>query len=158
MLMLREIYPYLVAKREQAAVAYTMLEMMVVAKQLGHSPQRDSVRAKRQIMVNLMSDLNHARPVTMPDWRANRQPLEPGWYLRQDIIWAKPNPMPESVTDRCTKSHEYLFLLSKTRDTTTTRRRSGNLSPNFISSIGTDIDSQQGSFRDARENQRRLVS
>lgn len=36
-----------------------------------------------------------------------------GWYLRQDIIWAKPNPMPESVTDRCTKAHEYLFLLTK---------------------------------------------
>lgn len=36
-----------------------------------------------------------------------------GWYLRQDIIWHKPNPMPESVTDRCTKSHEYLYLLSK---------------------------------------------
>ncbi len=36
-----------------------------------------------------------------------------GWYLRQDIIWAKPNPMPESVKDRCTKSHEYIFLLSK---------------------------------------------
>ena len=36
-----------------------------------------------------------------------------GWYLRQDIIWHKPNPMPESVTDRCTKSHEYMFLLSK---------------------------------------------
>lgn len=36
-----------------------------------------------------------------------------GWYLRQDIIWAKPNPMPESVRDRCTKAHEYLFLLSK---------------------------------------------
>lgn len=36
-----------------------------------------------------------------------------GWYLRQDIIWNKPNPMPESVTDRCTKSHEYIFLLSK---------------------------------------------
>lgn len=36
-----------------------------------------------------------------------------GWYLRQDIIWAKPNPMPESVRDRCTKSHEYIFLLSK---------------------------------------------
>jgi len=38
---------------------------------------------------------------------------EDGWYLRQDIIWHKPNPMPESVTDRCTKSHEYIFLLSK---------------------------------------------
>lgn len=36
-----------------------------------------------------------------------------GWYLRQDIIWNKPNPMPESVTDRCTKAHEYLFLLAK---------------------------------------------
>jgi DNA modification methylase len=37
-----------------------------------------------------------------------------GWYLRQDIIWHKPNPMPESVQDRCTKAHEYIFLLSKT--------------------------------------------
>jgi len=36
-----------------------------------------------------------------------------GWYLRQDIIWHKPNPMPESVRDRCTKPHEYLFLLTK---------------------------------------------
>ncbi len=36
-----------------------------------------------------------------------------GWYLRQDIIWKKVNPMPESVTDRCTKAHEYIFLLSK---------------------------------------------
>ena len=38
-----------------------------------------------------------------------------GWYLRQDIIWHKPNPMPESVTDRCTKSHEYIFLFSKSQ-------------------------------------------
>lgn len=38
-----------------------------------------------------------------------------GWYLRQDIIWHKPNPMPESVGDRCTKAHEYLFLLTKSR-------------------------------------------
>lgn len=36
-----------------------------------------------------------------------------GWYLRQDIIWRKPNPMPESVRDRCTKAHEYIFLMSK---------------------------------------------
>lgn len=38
-----------------------------------------------------------------------------GWYLRQDIIWHKPNPMPEAVTDRCTKSHEYIFLFSKSQ-------------------------------------------
>ena len=39
-----------------------------------------------------------------------------GWWLRQDIIWHKPNPMPESVRDRCTKSHEYIFLFAKARD------------------------------------------
>ena len=41
---------------------------------------------------------------------------EDGWYLRQDIIWHKPNPMPESVQDRCTKAHEYIFLLSKKKN------------------------------------------
>lgn len=46
-------------------------------------------------------------------WRLAFALQSDGWYLRQDIIWHKPNPMPESVTDRCTKSHEYIFLLSK---------------------------------------------
>lgn len=46
-------------------------------------------------------------------WRVAFALQADGWYLRQDIIWAKPNPMPESVRDRCTKAHEYIFLLSK---------------------------------------------
>ena len=46
-------------------------------------------------------------------WRVAFALQEDGWWLRQDIIYSKPNPMPESVTDRCTKSHEYIFLLSK---------------------------------------------
>lgn len=46
-------------------------------------------------------------------WRVAFALQEAGWWLRQDIIWAKPNPMPESVTDRCTKAHEYIFLLTK---------------------------------------------
>lgn len=46
-------------------------------------------------------------------WRIAFALQSDGWYLRQDIIWSKPNPMPESVTDRCTKAHEYIFLLSK---------------------------------------------
>ena len=45
-------------------------------------------------------------------WRVAFALQADGWYLRQDIIWSKPNPMPESVTDRCTKAHEYIFLLS----------------------------------------------
>ena len=46
-------------------------------------------------------------------WRVAFALQADGWYLRQDIIWAKPNPMPESVTDRCTKTHEYVFMLTK---------------------------------------------
>lgn len=46
-------------------------------------------------------------------WRVAFALQDAGWYLRQDIIWHKPNPMPESVTDRCTKAHEYLFMLTK---------------------------------------------
>jgi DNA modification methylase len=46
-------------------------------------------------------------------WRVAFALQADGWYLRQDIIWNKPNPMPESVRDRCTKAHEYIFLLSK---------------------------------------------
>lgn len=48
-------------------------------------------------------------------WRVAMALQADGWYLRQDIIWRKPNPMPETARDRCTKSHEYLFLLSKSR-------------------------------------------
>lgn len=68
--------------------------------------------------------LEHKHSAIVPDglkakdlvgipWRVAFALQERGWYLRQDIIWAKPNVMPESVRDRCTKSHEYLFLLTK---------------------------------------------
>lgn len=56
--------------------------------------------------------LKHKDLIGIP-WRVALALQAEGWYLRQDIIWHKPNPMPESVTDRCTKAHEYLFLLSK---------------------------------------------
>lgn len=46
-------------------------------------------------------------------WKLAFALRDDGWYLRQDIIWAKPNPMPESVTDRCTKSHEHVFMFTK---------------------------------------------
>jgi DNA modification methylase len=76
-----------------------------------------------------------------------------GWYLRQDIIWHKPNPMPESVTDRCTKAHEYIFLLAKSQryyydheavkeenaDPSRTNYQSGNRS-NGINSDRNDND------------------
>ena len=56
--------------------------------------------------------IKHKDLVGIP-WRVAFALQADGWWLRQDIIWAKPNPMPESVTDRCTKAHEYVFLLTK---------------------------------------------
>ena len=56
--------------------------------------------------------VKHKDLVGIP-WRVAFALQADGWYLRQDIIWHKPNPMPESVRDRCTKAHEYIFLLSK---------------------------------------------
>ncbi|WAT30107.1 DNA-methyltransferase [Pseudomonas sp. GXZC] len=56
----------------------------------------------------------HKDLMGMP-WRLAFALQDDGWYLRQDIIWHKPNPMPESTRDRCTKAHEYIFLISKSR-------------------------------------------
>lgn len=58
--------------------------------------------------------LKHKDMIGIP-WMLAFALRDDGWYLRQDIIWHKPNPMPESVKDRCTKSHEYIFLLSKSQ-------------------------------------------
>lgn len=67
---------------------------------------------KRMTRIPLDSGLKEKDLVGIP-WQVAFALRKVGWYLRQDIIWHKPNPMPESVTDRCTKAHEYVFLLSK---------------------------------------------
>ena len=68
----------------------------------GYNPTRDAPTI----------GLKHKDLIGIP-WRVAFALQADGWYLRQDIIWHKPNPMPESVTDRCTKAHEYIFLLTK---------------------------------------------
>jgi DNA modification methylase len=74
----------------------------------GQSNQAVSNRSGRGVVNSLKpKDL-----IGIP-WRVAFALQADGWYLRQDIIWHKPNPMPESVKDRCTKAHEYIFLLSK---------------------------------------------
>ncbi len=71
-----------------------------------------------------------------------------GWWLRQDIIWNKPNPMPESITDRCTKSHEYIFLLSKSKryyyDHVAIMT---DISQTSINRLNQNIENQKGSDR-----------
>jgi site-specific DNA-methyltransferase (cytosine-N4-specific) len=86
----------------------------------------DSYAANRsyQVVDNKYIDVGNSKASSVPDglkpkdlvgipWRVAFALQADGWYLRSDIIWHKPNPMPESVTDRPTKAHEYLFLLSK---------------------------------------------
>jgi DNA modification methylase len=71
--------------------------------------------ARRAAVTNVTRkdfDLGPKQLLGIP-WRVAFALQADGWWLRQDIIWSKPNPMPESVRDRCTKAHEYLFLLSK---------------------------------------------
>jgi DNA modification methylase len=81
-------------------------------------------------------------------WRVAFALQADGWYLRSDIIWHKPNPMPESVRDRPTKSHEYLFLLSKQpRYYYDAEAIAEPASPNTHMRISQDLANQVGSFR-----------
>lgn len=81
-------------------------------------------------------------------WRVAFALQDDGWYLRQDIIWSKPNPMPESVLDRCTKAHEYLFLLSKSATYYFNADAIAEpLAASSVSRLAQDIAGQQGSDR-----------
>ena len=114
--VIAEIYPYLLIKRKQAIVAWN------------HQAVRDGYETKRGVKIpvdalekqivcrDLAQRLNRREPVDIPSWMIEPpQPFGPAWYLRQDLIWAKPNPMPESVTDRCTKSARIYVLAGQER-------------------------------------------
>ena len=75
------------------------------------SKTRQDLPTKTPVRGNKLEGLKSKDLIGIP-WMLAFALRADGWYLRQDIIWHKPNPMPESVKDRCTKSHEYLFLLS----------------------------------------------
>lgn len=92
----REVFPYLVGKQQQCRIV------------CGMPNSGERAEAAWQAMKSL-----HHGSGTDVDFDTPASCHSPGWYLRQDVIWSKPNPMPESVRDRCTKSHEYIFLLSK---------------------------------------------
>lgn len=81
-------------------------------------------------------------------WRVAFALQADGWYLRSDIIWNKPNPMPESVTDRPTKAHEYIFLLAKSeRYYYDAEAIKEPLAISSIERLGQDVESQFGSTR-----------
>lgn len=81
-------------------------------------------------------------------WRVAFALQDSGWYLRQDIIWAKPNPMPESIKDRCTKSHEYIFLLAKRpKYYFDAEAIAEPVTASTVARLSQDVESQAGSDR-----------
>ena len=95
----------------------------------------------------LVPGLKHKDLCGIP-WRVAFALQADGWYLRQDIIWHKPNPMPESVTDRCTKAHEYIFLLTKkSRYSYDAAAIYEPCSPNTNMRVSQDVANQIGSAR-----------
>ena len=80
---------------------------VIAARQIARSAMREKTGS-----MNRLPGLKPKDLIGIP-WRVAFALQDAGWYLRSDIIWHKPNPMPESITDRPTKAHEYLFLLSK---------------------------------------------
>ncbi len=88
--------------------SYASMKGAACGVDLKHPARRGYARPQDKLMVGFKpKDL-----IGIP-WRVAFALQADGWYLRQDIIWHKPNPMPESVRDRCTKAHEYIFMLSK---------------------------------------------
>ena len=101
----------------QARVPSALLQLQLLHRVLGilstHSFADDEV--PDPVKAYFRPEVGTLKPkdlIGIP-WRAALALQADGWWLRSDIIWAKPNPMPESVTDRCTRSHEYIFMLTK---------------------------------------------
>jgi DNA modification methylase len=115
----------------------------------------DSQNLKAKKAMRVTHGLKAKELVGIP-WRAAFALQADGWYLRTDIIWAKPNPMPESVTDRPTRAHEYIFMLTKQEryfyniDATRTPHKSGENKTNWWGDGAfedTDVSSRQRARR-----------
>lgn len=113
------------------------------ARQIGASPRFGSGTGTRGAESGLKPKDLMGQP-----WRLAFALQDAGWYLRQDIIWHKPNPMPESVRDRCTKAHEYLFLLTKSeRYYFGQDAISEPIAASSVERLSQNVDAQTGSDR-----------
>lgn len=95
---------------QEASLTAYIRELVQVFRQV-----RRVLVARGTVWLNLGDRYDGKQLAGIP-WRVALSLQADGWILRQDVIWSKPNPMPESVTDRCTKAHEYIFLLSVQED------------------------------------------
>lgn len=126
-----EIYPHLVGKQQQCRIVCGMPNSGDLAEA--------AWLAMKQLHAGVQSDVDFQPP----------QPcFTRGWTLRQDVIWMKPNPMPESVQDRCTKAHEYIFLLTKSERYFFDQQSIDEpCSPSTHARLSQDVAAQIGSAR-----------
>lgn len=112
------------------------------------SEVRRVLREDGTAWVNMGDTYGKGKQLLGIPWRLAFALQDDGWILRQEIIWAKPNPMPESVRDRCTKSHEHIFLLIKSPayffDQDAIKEP---VAPSSIARLAQDVESQAGSDR-----------
>ncbi len=109
--------------------------------------QRQVTASQRKAKATTHAEYKPKDLMGMP-WRLAFALQDDGWYLRQDIIWHKPNPMPESTRDRCTKAHEYIFLLSKSRNYHCEMRAIREpAAQSSLARWAQDVESQAGSDR-----------
>ncbi len=104
--------------RDDGTVWLNLGDSYAMSSMRGKNSEFKSISQSKSGIVNVKKNIPHglkAKDLIGIPWRVAFALQQDGWYLRQDIIWHKPNPMPESVRDRCTKSHEYIFLLSKSK-------------------------------------------
>jgi DNA modification methylase len=112
--IIADIYPFLTVKRRQAIVAWNLQRLKdgVVTRRGQRIPEENM--EKRRVLHDVLHRLNQREAADIPGWCVEPSfEVTPGWILRSDLIWHKPNPMPESVENRCTKAHEYIFMLAK---------------------------------------------
>lgn len=117
--ILAEIYPHLLIKRKQALIAWNLEQERATYT---NQPRPAASREKQAFCRELIQKLNHHEPVDIPSWmKEPTSPKEPGWILRNDLIWAKGlsfcpsysgSVMPESIRDRAVWAHEHLFHFS----------------------------------------------
>ena len=114
----------------------------------GWNDARDSERPQLETGYGLRDKSLKPKDLCGIPWRVALALQADGWFLRQDIIWAKPNGMPESVRDRCTKSHEYIFLLTKCERYFYDRMAIVEpLAVASVARLGQDVEGQEGSER-----------
>lgn len=130
-----------------------MANRSVAAARCRQASEEQVVRGKRDAKRWGGGNIPHGNGIKPKDligipWRLAFALQDDGWYLRQDIVWSKPNPMPESVRDRCTKAHEYIFLLSKgARYYFDQEAISEPLAGSSIERLSQDLEHQHGSSR-----------